>query len=84
MVSSFCSTATSVNVEHVFSNGHLVLAHVYNWLSVESTQATLCLGAWNNLGLIDKDNIRVATSLPDVVESDEGIEDEFDNFGVVL
>jgi hypothetical protein len=37
--------ATSVDVEQVFSKGRLVLPHVQNRLSVQSTCALLCLGA---------------------------------------
>ena len=38
-------TATSVDVECVFSKGRIVLSHVRNGLSVQSTCALLCLGA---------------------------------------
>ena len=57
-----------------------MLAHVHNQLNVESTDSTraiLCLGAWNKLGLINTDDIKVAMSQPDVAEHNEGIEDEF-------
>jgi len=40
-------TATSIDVEHVFSKGRIVLSHVWNGLSVQSTRALLCLGAWS-------------------------------------
>ena len=54
-----------------------MLSHVCNQLTVESTQALLCLGAWSGLGLINKDNIKAVASLPDVAEGDEEIDDEF-------
>jgi hypothetical protein len=58
--------ATSVDVERVFSKGRLVLSHVWNALSMQSTRALLCLGAWSKMGLVkDKDVMQVA-KLPDV------------------
>jgi len=39
--------ATSVDVERTFSQGRLVLSHVRNRLSVQSTRALLCLGVWS-------------------------------------
>src|ERR1700694_5571376 len=68
-------TATSVDVERVFSKGRLVLSHVRNALSVQSTRALLCLGAWSRMGLVkDKDIMQVA-KLPDV----KGCEPELDS-----
>ena len=56
--------ATSVDVERVFSKGRLVLSHVRNALSVQSTRALLCLGAWSKMGLVkDKDVMQVAKLL---------------------
>ena len=39
--------ATSVDVERVFSKGRILLSHVRNRLSVQSTWALMCLGAWS-------------------------------------
>ena len=64
--------ATSVDVECVFSKGRQVLSYVRNHLSVDSTQALLCLGAW-----ISKEDIETAAGLPDVMEGEEEAEDEF-------
>lgn len=47
--------ATSVAVERVFSQGRLVLTHVQNRLSAQSTRASMCVGQWSKLGLV-KDN----------------------------
>jgi hypothetical protein len=58
--------ATSVNVERVFSHGRLLLSHVHNQLSVESTRALLCLGAWSRLGLVNNEDLLAAAALPDV------------------
>jgi hypothetical protein len=70
--------ATSVDVERVFSKGRLVLSHVRNRLSVESTRALLCLGNWSKLGLVNKDDIRDATALPELKEGDCEPEEDFD------
>ena len=45
-------TATSVDVERVFSKGRLILSHVRNGLSVQSTRALMCIGAWSRMGLV--------------------------------
>jgi hypothetical protein len=46
----------------------LTLSHIRNHLSVDSTRALLCLGAWSKLGLIRKADIQDAATLPDVKE----------------
>jgi len=67
----FTLAATSVDVERVFSKGRLVLSHIRNRLTVESTRALMCLGAWSKLGLVRNADILAATTLPDVLEDDE-------------
>ena len=64
--------ATSTDVERVFSKGRLVLSHIRNRLSVASTRALMCLGAWTKLGLVHDADIRAAAVLPDL----EGEEEE--------
>jgi len=46
------TTATSVDVERTFSQGRLVLSHLRSRLSVQSTQALLCLGVWSKMGYV--------------------------------
>ncbi|KIJ09043.1 hypothetical protein PAXINDRAFT_88030, partial [Paxillus involutus ATCC 200175] len=41
--------ATSVDVEHIFSRGQLLLSHVRSRLSAQTTRAILCLGGWSHL-----------------------------------
>jgi hypothetical protein len=73
------STATSVDVERVFSKGRLVLSHVRNGLSVQSTRALMCLGAWSKMGFVkDKDVMEVAR-LPDVKGSEAELDSDWDN-----
>jgi len=53
-------SASTVDVERVFSQGRLVLSHIRNRLSVQSTRACMCVGAWSLLGLIKDSDIRAA------------------------
>ena len=48
--------ATSVDMEWLFSKGHMVLLYLCNHPSAQSTHALLCLGQWSKLGLV-KDNV---------------------------
>lgn len=58
--------ATSVDVERVFSQGRIVLSHLRSRLSVQSTRALMCLGAWSALGYVDNSDLRAVTILPAV------------------
>ena len=72
------TTATSVAVERVFSRG-LLLSHVRNCLSAQTTHALLCLGKWSHLGLVKDADVNKVAVLPDVEEdgdSDGDIEME--------
>ncbi|EIW52834.1 HAT dimerization, partial [Trametes versicolor FP-101664 SS1] len=44
--------ATSVEVERIFSRGRLLLSHVRNRMTAESTRASICLGVWAQHGLV--------------------------------
>jgi hypothetical protein len=63
-------SATSVDVERIFSRGRLVLSHVRSQLSSQSTQALLCLGSWSLLGLVKDTDVLAVTVLREV-EGDE-------------
>ncbi|KIY48373.1 hATC-domain-containing protein, partial [Fistulina hepatica ATCC 64428] len=55
--------ATSVDVEHLFSKGRLILSHVHSRMSVQTTCALMCLNSWSKFGLIrDEDVLAVARS----------------------
>ena len=62
----------------MFSKGRLVLSHVRNQLTVESTRALMCLNACSKLGLVNRDDVKMAVSQPEVQEGKGDIEDEFD------
>ena len=65
-------TATSVDVERTFSQGRLILSHVRNRLSVQSTRALLCLGVWSIMGYVLDGDVQKAAVLPEVTgEEDE-------------
>ena len=60
------STATSIDVEHLFSCGHLLLSHVRSRLSTQSTRALLCLGMWSERNLVMDDDVKRVSELQDV------------------
>jgi len=65
--------ATSVDVERIFSRGRLILSHIRNRLSAQTTRALLCLGSWSLLGMVrDEDVLKVA--LLQDVEGEEEVE----------
>ena len=73
-------TATSVEVERVFSRGRLLLSHVRSALSPASTRAVLCLGQWSLLDLVHKDDLEAVAQLPEVKDDGSGgeIEDKWE------
>ena len=67
-----CPIATTVNVEHVFSHGQLVLPYVCSRLAVQSTCASLCVGLWSSQGQVRDSDIRAALGADEI----NGEEDE--------
>ena len=67
---TFCVTATSVDVERLFSRGRLLLSHVRNRLSTHRTRALLCVGEWSRLGWVKDADILAGTE----GETDSGSE----------
>ena len=59
--------ATSVGVERAFSKGRILLSHVRNRLSVQSTRALMCLGVWSLRGYVQNKDINSVTALEEVV-----------------
>ena len=70
---------TSIDVEWLFSHGWLVLSHVRSCLSVNTTRALLCLGAWSLLNLIKTEDVKQISALPDVKGSEEDMEDAWND-----
>jgi len=68
-------TATSTDIEQVFSCGCLCLPHVQNQLNAKSTCAIICLRAWSLLELVKNGNIQAVTKEKPVItagDNDEG------------
>ena len=57
-------TATSVDVEWVFSQGRIVLSHLCSCLSGQSTWALMCLRVWHRLGFVSNSDIKAVVILP--------------------
>jgi hypothetical protein len=71
-------TATSTDVERVFSQGRLLLSHVHNCLSSQSIRALMCLGSWSLLGLVKDTDIYAVTTLAEVEGDEEELADGWD------
>lgn len=65
-------------MERVFSKGQLILSHVRNRLSVDTTRALMCLGNWIKQDQVPDNIFKAASKLPDVKDSDVVEEDEYD------
>lgn len=71
-------SAMSVNVEHVFSMGHILLSHLHSRLSVQSTRALMMVGAWSRLGYVKDNDVKAATMLPEVKGEEEELDEDWD------
>jgi hypothetical protein len=69
LISLVWKLATSVDVERVFSQGRIVLSHLRSRLSVQSTRALMCLGAWSHLGFVKDSDIKAVVRLPEIPAS---------------
>jgi hypothetical protein len=74
---SYSLPATSVSVERVFSKGRLVISHIRNRLSGQSTRALLCLGAWTKQNLVKNSDLIEVSKLPDVDDDDDMIVEDY-------
>ena len=72
-------TATSTDVERVFSQGRLLLSHVRNRLSSQSIRALMCLGNWSLLGLVKDKDITAVTALAEIEGDEEELEEGWDS-----
>jgi hypothetical protein len=70
--------ATSVDVERTFSKGRLLLSHIRNRMSAESTRALLCLNNWSKQGFVKQEDLKETAGLPEVDDEEEN------GFGTVL
>ena len=68
-----------MNVERVFSQGWLLLSHVRNRLSVQSTRALLCLGTWSLMGYVRDSDTKATAVLPEVDGEEDELAMDWDN-----
>jgi hAT family C-terminal dimerisation region len=75
---------TSVEVERVFSRGRILLSHLRNRMSPQTTRKMMCLNSWFKVNIIKTDDaLSAIRQAPDVVEdSDDEIGGGWD--GVLL
>ena len=69
MFCPFC-IATSVDIEHVFSRGRLLLSHVRSHLSAQSTHSLLCVGNWSVRSFIKDSDVEVVAMMHDIYEDE--------------
>ncbi len=74
----FCPLATTVDVERVFSRGHLILPHIHNCLAVQSTCTLLCVGTWSLLGLVKDSDIKMSVGKDDIVGEEDDLPKNWD------
>lgn len=75
--------ATSVDVERTFSKGRILLSHLRNRLSVESTRALLCLGEWSLLGYVRDSDVKAETLQPPI-EGEESLDELEDGWDAII
>ena len=65
----------------MFSKGRILLSHVRNRLSVQSTRALMCLGAWSLMGYVRDSDLKAVTLLADLKEGEqeEPLADDWDS-----
>jgi hypothetical protein len=72
------STATSVDVERVFSRGRLILTHTQSLLSAQTSRAIICLGCWSTLDMVKASSL--ANLYKDFREAETGeVEELFED-----
>jgi hypothetical protein len=71
-------TATSINVEHIFSKGQILLSHLHSCLSVQSTHALMCVGVWSLMGYVKDNDVKAVSVLPEVDGDEEELEEDWD------
>ena len=52
----------SIDVEHLFSKGNILIPHLHNCLSSQLICALLCLGSWSVLGYVKNDDVKKVVS----------------------
>ena len=72
------SIATSTDVERVFSQGRILLSHIRNRLSAQTTRALMCVGDWSLLGFVKDKDIQAVTVEEELDGEEEDLPDGWD------
>ena len=80
----FILLATYVDVECIFSEGCILLSHLQSRLSVQSTQALMCLEEWSHLGYLKDEDIKEVVAQPEVPANkrEDQLAKEWDHIGI--
>ncbi|KIM53770.1 hypothetical protein SCLCIDRAFT_138316 [Scleroderma citrinum Foug A] len=65
--------ATSIDIECLFSHGHILLSHMRNCLSAQSIHALLCLRSWSVERFVKSAGLQKIADLEDI-NGDEDVE----------
>lgn len=73
--------ATSVDIEQVFSQGCIILSHLWSWLSVQTIRALMCVREWSCMGYVKGSDFKMAVLLPEVPtnEKESGLVNGWDS-----
>lgn len=58
-------------MERVFSQGRIVLSHLWSRLSVQSMQVLMCLGVWSRMGYVQDSDIKAVVTLPPLANEEK-------------
>ena len=62
----------------MFSKGRILLPHVRNRLSVQSTRALMCVGVWSKLGYVEDEDVKSVTIQAEVDGEEQPLEEGWD------
>lgn len=60
----------SVDVEHVFSHGRILLSHLHNCLLPQTMRSLLCLQTWSKMGFVDDSDVDAVSRMEDLQGDD--------------
>ena len=71
-------SASTVAVECIFSKCYLIITHICNCLSAQSTWALMCLRAWSSAEYVFPTDLTYTASLPEPKEDDIWSDDNWE------